>query len=283
MIKEPLLIIDGDVLAYHACRPRYLKKSSIHRGIVHIELDEKGKKKEFEYTKEEDEEYLEESWNNFKNDVQHLCDHLWAEDYVMAVGGRYNFRKTMYPNYKMNRHREGVKQNEFVPIIRKRAAEEGMAVFADYREADDYIRIWAEECRENGIDFIICSIDKDLKCIPSKFFDTRKDKKGNFTHKVEVISEKKALRNYYGQMLMGDGMDNIPGIPGLGPKTAEKLLKFVQTEEEMQEIVVDEYIKAYGFEEWRDYLLSNGKMIHLQKKLNDYFFIRDWPVVKELG
>lgn len=277
-----MLIIDGDVFAYHACRPRWLKKAYISHGLAHIELDENGKKKELEFTPEEDAKYLEESWKNFKDDIQYLCDHLYATHYIMAVGGRDNFRFNMYPEYKANRHKEGVKQNEFVPIIRQRAVEENMAVFADYREADDYIRTWAEEAKAANIDYIICSIDKDLKCIPGKFFDPRKDKAGKFKHKVEEISETKALKNYYEQLLKGDPTDNIPGISGLGPKTATKLLALCKTEEEMQEVVVDEYMKSYGFDKWKDYLLSNGKMIHLQKNLNDYFSISNWNIVKEL-
>ena len=40
------------------------------------------------------------------------------------------------------------------------------------------------------------------------------------------------------------------------------------------------YEAAYG-EEWKDYLLSNGKMIHIQKDLNDHFCISHWKYVRE--
>ena len=276
-----ILLIDGDVLAYHACRPRWLKTATIENGKAHIQLDVDGKKIPLEYSEDDDSKYLEESWTNFKQDLENLKDYLWTSDYLMAVGGRDNFRKTMYPEYKMNRHKEGVKQNEFVPVIRERAVDEGLAVFADNREADDYLRVWAEECREYNLEHIICSVDKDLRCIPGKYFNIKK-KNGKFINEVENISEMDAIKLYYNQLLQGDPTDKIPGIPGLGPVIAKRLIAPCKTEEEMQELVVDEYIKAFGYEEWKDYLLSNGKMIHLQKNLNDYFTISDWDIIKEL-
>jgi hypothetical protein len=59
------------------------------------------------------------------------------------------------------------------------------------------------------------------------------------------------------------------------------LLADLTTEEEFQEAVVAAYIAAYD-DEWYEYLLSNGKMIYLQKDPSDYFKISDWPVVKSL-
>jgi hypothetical protein len=64
-----IAIIDGDVMAYLACRPRWEKKAETIDGVNYIHLDNDGKKKELEYTKDEDTEYLMESWDNFKKDI----------------------------------------------------------------------------------------------------------------------------------------------------------------------------------------------------------------------
>ena len=271
-----LAIIDGDVLCYQACKPRWEKKARVEDGISQISLDEDGKQIPLEWTKEEDRRYLEESWENFKVELQLLLDEVYCTEYLMAVKGDNNFRNLLYPEYKLNRHADPNKQNFFVPTLRKLAVYEDFAIESTGREADDLIRIWAEQARESGDDYVICSIDKDLKCIPGKHF---------LMHKKELItiSEHEAMRHYYQQILKGDPTDNIPGVPRVGEVKAEKILASCTTEEEFQEKVIEQYLIAYGELEWKDYLLSNAKMIHLQKHELDYFSFASWPIIKELS
>jgi 5'-3' exonuclease len=272
-----IAIIDGDVLCYQACLPRWEKKARIQDGFNYISLDEHGKKIPLEYTKEEDREYLEQSWERLKKDLQELLDTVFCTEYLMAVKGPGNYRNLMYPEYKLNRHADPTKQNMFVPVLRKLAVHEDLAIESDGREADDLMRIWAEQAMAAGDDYIICSIDKDLKCIPGKHYLMHKDKK----HTI-VVSPEEAMRHYYEQLLKGDPTDNIPGVPRVGDVKATKLLAPFSTEEEFQAQVVEQYLIAYGEDLWKDYLLSNAKMIHLQKNANDYFSFDNWPIVREL-
>lgn len=269
-----IAIIDGDVLCYQACKPRWEKKARIQDGMSFVSLDDDGKRIPLEYTKEEDKEYLKECWDNFKIKLEELLDEVFCTEYLMAVKGPGNFRNLLYPEYKLNRHADPTKQNQFVPILRKLAVAEDFAIEANGREADDLMRIWAEQALESSDPYIICSIDKDLKCIPGKHY---------LMHKKTFIdvSPEEALRHYYEQLLKGDPTDNIPGIPRVGEVKASKMLAPYSTEEEFQIAVVDQYIAAYG-DEWAEYLLSNGKMIYLQKECSDYFNFNNWNVVKEL-
>lgn len=269
-----LAIIDGDVLCYQACKPRWEKKARIEDGVSFVQLDEAGKRIPLEYTLDEDREYLKESWANLQKDLESLLDNLFCTEYLMAVKGSGNFRYDLYPEYKLNRHADKSMQNVFVPNLRKFAIASGIAIGSDGREADDLVRIWAEQARLAGDDYVICSIDKDLKCIPGKHWLMH--------HKTLIeISEEEATRHYYQQLLKGDPTDNIPGVPKVGEVKAAKFLADCTTEEEFQEVVVSQYIQAYG-DDWHSYLLSNGKMIHLQKHANDYFSVNDWPIVKTL-
>jgi 5'-3' exonuclease len=273
-----LAIIDGDVLAYQACysiwEDRLKAAGRIRDEMILIALDEDGHKAPIEFTKEEERKALEKAWKYFVFLHQNLMDKLYCEDYLMAVKGPNNFRNLLYPDYKLNRHSDPTKRNIFVPIIRSLAVAEGFAVDSDGREADDLMRIWAEQAMESGDDFIIATIDKDLKCIPGKHYLMNKEI-------FFEVSKEEARKHYYEQLLKGDPTDHIPGVPKIGNVKAEKLIKPCKNEEEMQEVVVNAYIEAYG-EEWYSYFLSNAKMIHLQKDPNDYFKASDWPVLLEL-
>jgi len=268
-------IIDGDVMAYQACKPRWMKHAQTTTdGVSLVHLDARGKRIPIEYTLDDDKEYLLTSWENFKRDVENLVEDVFADTFVMAVKGSNDFRRRIFPGYKMNRRDTdyGEQLNKFVPSIRELAVLEGLAIRADGREADDLMRTWAEEARANGHEVVICTIDKDLRCIPGLYHNTKKKT-------TEEISELEATRFYYKQLLMGDATDGIPGIKGLGPKTADRLLKNATTEAEMQEIVVEQYAIAYQ-DRWLSHLLTNGKLIHLQRNLDDYFICRHWPATK---
>lgn len=281
-----IAIIDGDVLAYQACKPRWQSKAKIENGVSFVSLDEHGKKVPLEFTVEEDRKYLEESWVNFEKILNKMFETLFCTDYLMAVKSGPSYRDLMYPielnedktkaiwGYKANRWKPEGEQNKFVKTLRELAVFEGMAIPAVGREADDYIRIWANEARESGDDYVICSIDKDLQCIPGMHY---------LMHKEELIevTPQAATRHYYEQLLKGDLTDNVPGVPRIGDVKASKILAQYNTEEEFQECVVSHYIEAYG-DNWFDYFLSNAKMIHIQRDMNDFFRPAEWPILREL-
>lgn len=273
-----LAIIDGDVLAYQACRSRWAQKAKIEDGVAFVSLDDDGKRVPLEYTVEEDRAYMEESWENFKSDLKGIVEANFCTDFLMAVKGSGNFRNDMYPEYKMNRHKSDPGRiGLFVPSIRKLAVHEGLAVAADGMEADDLVRIWATQAMEAGREYIVCSIDKDLRCIPGRHYYMKRDAERHF----EVTTEE-ARRHYYEQMLKGDMTDNVPGVPRVGEVKARRFLAGCRTDEEFQEVVVEQYMKAYE-EAWYEALLMNGRMIHLLRWPGDYFNPRaNWPVVTDI-
>jgi 5'-3' exonuclease len=267
------LIIDGDVLCYMACDPRWREKILKVNNVEYVSLEANGRIRPPEFTIEEDEAYLKKSWKNLQNDLQSLFDTFFTNDHLTAVKGPGNFRNLIYEDYKLNRHQDPQIANKFVPTLREMCVRQDIAVKATGREADDLMRIWAEQCRQTGEDYVICTIDKDLRCIPGKYYNMK-----NKT--LEDISEIEALRHFYEQLLKGDPVDHIPGLPGVGPKRATSILSGAFCEEDFQEIVVANYLEKYG-EDWYSYLLSNGKMLYLQKHPEDYFKL-DWDIVKEL-
>lgn len=265
-----LAIIDGDVLAHLACRAR------TKNGYV-IQPWHKDKPK---FTMAEDALYFEDCWGNFKQLISDAKEATYSEEHLMALKSPCNYRDLIYPieqidegvwvGYKACRMKAPEDQNKFVPMLRDRAVEEGLGIFAMWREADDLVKMWALQAISSGDDYTIVSNDKDLKCIPGKHYNPKTKERTT----VDAVS---ALRCEYAQLLMGDGVDDIPGIYGMGPKTAAKLLKDCETEDEMQFVVTSEYQSAYG-DKWQEYLLANGKLIHIQRHEDDWFTLDGWLI-----
>lgn len=271
-----LLLIDGDVICYTSCVPiaEFKKKAEAHYN--EIKLDENGFKVPLVFSEEETHRYLESSKRILKNTLESLKERFFTEDILMGVKGPDNYRDVLYPEYKAKRGKSPRPYigRQFVPLLRDWMLEEGYAIPAIGRETDDLLRIWANQATAAGDPYVICSNDKDLKCIPGNHYNVK-------TKESSSVSQLAALKHYYAQLIAGDPTDNIPGIPGVAMITAQKLLRDAHTEQECQEVVVGNYLAAFG-DEWESMLLSNGKMIHIQNHEHDFFTIKDWEIVKEL-
>lgn len=268
-----LAIIDGDTIAYKSCPGRGKQDEN---GAKIITLNEAGEKVE-NYTEEENQRYLYQVWDHFSKGLSRLLATCVATDYVMAIKGEGNFRSIIFEDYKKQRQ---AKVNGNFPIVNEvRAVCEahGMAIRAQGREADDLIRIWANQARANNTPYIICSNDKDLRCIPGMHCNIKSLQE----FEIFEVTELDALRNYYQQLLSGDLTDNIPGVKGVGVVGAKKMVNECSTEEELQELVLGTYISVYQ-DQWAEMLLSNGKLIHIQNSPEEYFSFENWPMAKEL-
>lgn len=269
-----LALIDGDVIAHSSCKYRIWEEEE-HSRVREVVANPH----EIVFTQEEDYLYFERAYEKFIKTISVCLENCWADDFLMAVKSTHNFRDEMYPGYKMNRHGNILKMNPFVPLIRRKALMDGHAIEAVGREADDMLRMWASQAEQAGTDYVIVSIDKDLDCIPGAHWNPSFDVNTKLYRNIYHVEPKDAVRFFYLQLLMGDQTDNIPGCVGIGPVKANKILANLQTEEEFQEAVVATYWSAYP-DGWYDMLMSNGKMLYLQKHESDFFSAYDWPVVK---
>jgi len=266
-------IIDGDVLCHMACeQPWKMKVERLQQGGVETSRL-KGLGEIPGYNAEADTRVFDTCWRNFEEIVRESLDALFCTEHLMAVKDGKSYRDDIYSEYKKNRGKWRI-HNPFVELVRRRAVEQQLAVYATDKEADDLIRIWAEESRKTGVAHAVISIDKDLYCIEGMHYNPKKKE-------VKTVSASEAMWHYYSQLLSGDPTDHIPGLPRVGPKIADKLIRGIATEEECQEVVVAMYFEKFG-DDWAPYLLSNGKMIHIQKHWNDHFTIRNWPAVEGL-
>ena len=145
-----------------------------------------------------------------------------SDKMMIAVKGRDNFRNQIYSPYKANRQPQPDDMKKALTYGHSHMVEKYGAVMADGMEADDLVSIWAHECRANEQDYVIAGIDKDLLQIPGAHYNFNKG-----IHRT--VDEDEAHQLLMLQCLTGDSTDNIPGIKGIGPKKAEKILKNVPT------------------------------------------------------
>ena len=144
-------------------------------------------------------------------------------DFRVAVKGRGNFRKDIAPSYKTNRPDLDDDMKAALNYGHDYMKDRWEAVEADGMEADDLVSIWAYQAREADEQYVICGIDKDLLQIPGNHYNFKKR-----TH--QFIDDDQGHLLLMTQCLTGDRTDNIPGITGVGPKKAEKILSGVPME-----------------------------------------------------
>lgn len=211
---------------------------------------------------------LEEAKDSFKEKFNSILEQLFTKDYVMAMGGPYNFRDDLYSEYKKSPSRvksKSTKPDWFDDLKSWTVDYYEGCILTDNCEADDMIRIWAIELDKANISRCVVSVDKDLDCIPGLHLNPRKDL-------IYTVSEEWADYFYWKQLLMGDSVDNIPGLPGIGPKKAEAMLEIAGSHTERKAIICRAYYKQFG-EEGFNHMLLNGKLLHIWRYVNDHFSI----------
>ncbi len=175
----------------------------------------------------------------FIRSIQKIQKDFSPDSIVAVFDGPNNkqARTAIYEEYKSNR--EGMPEDLFpqlewahdfckaagIPYL----SEEGI-------EADDLIGAIAKWAEKKGIKVFICSSDKDLcQLISDQVFMVN-------THKNNLLIDRAKVEEIHGVKpdqivdylaIMGDKSDNIPGIPGFGPKTAATLLKEYGTLEQI--------------------------------------------------
>lgn len=137
------------------------------------------------------------------------------------------FRHQLYPAYKANREPAPTLLKRQFALCREFCRHLGVAEFAssDY-EADDLIGTLAQRCRAAGVRVTVVSRDKDLAQLVGPG-DVFWDYGGAAEYRYEQIAERFGVRpermaDYLA--LRGDSVDNVMGVPGIGPKTAAALM-----------------------------------------------------------
>jgi len=171
--------------------------------------------------------------------VQGFCNMLWKLLKEMKSGDKPShlavifdhsaktFRNDIYPEYKAHRPEPPADLRPQFGLIRQATRAFNVScVEQENYEADDLIATYARLAAEAGATCRIVSSDKDLMQLVRKgvaLYDTMKDKEIGEAEVLEKfgVTPDKVIDV---QALAGDSVDNVPGVPGIGIKTAAQLL-----------------------------------------------------------
>ncbi len=185
--------------------------------------------------------------------IEDMLAETEATSYELWLSGKNNFRYKVFPEYKANRLT--AKRPKWEHEVKDHLVQKWEANWSNGCEADDMLGV---RCTELGDDSMIATIDKDLWMIPGWHYNFVKKEK-------EYVDENAAFRFFCYQLLVGDTADGIKGIPGIGPKKAERLLNAHPRQDWLDEIRV-----LYGCDEEME---MNAKCLFIWRKMND-----DWKI-----
>ena len=206
MTKKKIVLLDGNSLAYRAffALPLLTNDSGIHTNAVY----------------------------GFTMMLQNiLADEKPTHILVAWDAGKTTFRNKTFGDYKGGRQKTPSELSEQFPYLRKLLEAYNIKQYElDNYEADDIIGTLSKQADEEGSEVVIISGDKDLTQLATDqttVFITRKGMTDIEKYTPAHIQEKygiSPLQIIDMKGLMGDASDNIPGVPGVGEKTALKLL-----------------------------------------------------------
>jgi DNA polymerase-1 len=146
---------------------------------------------------------------------------------IIFDAGRKSFRNDFYPDYKA--HRPEPPEDLIPQFDQIREATRAFSlpcIDMENYEADDIIATYARQAAEAGIEVTIVSSDKDLMQLVGGLVSMR-DPMKNLAIGPDQVIEKFGVppeKVVEVQALAGDSVDNVPGVPGIGVKTAAQLI-----------------------------------------------------------
>jgi len=212
-----------------------------------------------------------------------------CSEYEIWIAGKGNYREDISPAYKATRPtRKPIAYEE----IRKYLREKWGAQSVDGMETDDKVSmlLWEDfkECggRKEAATLMLSSPDKDLKNTPGWHYFPK-------SGQIEWITDTQARRHFLYQMLMGDRVDNVTGLPrvdpgfafrmglkhppnvGCGEVWAKKLMALTSDVHEAEILTYRAYLamgRSAGWSETQtyEYLDTQGKLLWMLREMDEF-------------
>ncbi len=170
--------------------------------------------------------------NGFCNMILKLIEEITSDDiddYVAVIfdASSKTFRNEIYPEYKANRDEPPEELRPQFSLVREATRAFNLpCIEMEGYEADDLIATYVKDARAKGFGVTIVSSDKDLMQLVGDgvtMLDPMKDRRIDRAEVLEKfgVAPEKVIDV---QALAGDSTDNVPGVPGIGVKTAAQLI-----------------------------------------------------------
>lgn len=242
MVKKQLYLVDATAFCYRAfyALPRLATSSGQPTGAIYGFLNMLGK-----LLKDNNPEYLAVCFDVSRDTV----------------------RQKKFAEYKIQRPPMPDELSGQISLIKDIVSGYGITILQkEGYEADDILATMAQQAREKGFSPVIISSDKDILQLvddDTRVLSLKKDE--TIVYDPGKVVERFGVRP--GQMtdilaLMGDSVDNIPGVPGIGEKTAVELIKEFGSLDNLLENI--DQIKK---DKIRDSILKNLERVKLNKEL----------------
>ena len=199
-----------------------------------------------------------------------LSEDMQGENILVVFdAARTTFRNAIYKEYKANRSEP---PEELVPqfdLIKKATTAIGLkSLEVENYEADDIIATYVKIAKKENIETLVISSDKDLMQLIQdgvSLYDPMKNIKIGPEEVLEKfgVSPDKVIDV---QALAGDSSDNVPGVPGIGVKTASQLINEYGSLEKLLDNA-----SSIKQEKRRESLLNNAELAIVSKKLVSLF------------
>src|ERR1044072_2399197 len=174
-------------------------------------------------------------------------------------------RNKMYDRYKANRPPPPPELVPQFPLIRDATKAFSIPCLEeDGLEADDIIACYAKAALEAGWQGTIVSSDKDLMQLIEPGLDMLDTMNDRRIGRDEVIEKFGVPPEQLGEVLalMGDSVDNVPGVPGIGPKTASQL---IQQYGDVEGVLA--HVEEIAKPKLKDNLIEHAEMARLSREL----------------
>jgi DNA polymerase I len=167
--------------------------------------------------------------------VRRILHDTGSTEHIIFLSGEVNFRKQLDPTYKAHRTQE---RPIWLEDCREHLVKTWGAKVTENIEADDAIGIEATACFNEGTDFTVCSLDKDLRQLPGRHYSweisgTSSGKHWTKPAEKVFVTPLDGLKSFYRQLLIGDPADNVKGVLGIGKVKAAKIIDPLTLEEDM--------------------------------------------------
>lgn len=210
-------------------------------------------------------EPLEHCLHSVKTVVQRVLDKFpQREWYKMYIAGKGNYRNDIATMFVYKGNRDPDKKPFYYKEIREYLIEHWGAVPVNGMEADDAVGI--EQYKYKDKSTVIVGQDKDLKMLPGYHYNWVKDT-------LNYITYDEGMRFFLRQMLIGDNVDNVPGIAGIGERKAPKYIPDTMPLNEAVAVVEREYQKQYK-DHWRGAITEVANLLWIRRdenKLNPFW------------